>query len=152
MTELNLPRYSFRVKEENGKQFIFDTLRKRYVLLTPEEWVRQHFVAYLIQDKGYPSGRIGNEISLLQNGRKRRSDTVVYDVMGNPFIIIEYKAPHINITQEVFNQIIRYNSVLKVRYLIVSNGLQHFCCRVDYEHHKCDFLSEIPTYDALSKE
>ena len=92
---------------------------------------------------------MGNEISLVQNGRKRRCDTVVYDKTGRPFVIVEYKAPHIEITQAVFDQITRYNMVLKVDYLVVSNGMQHYCCRMDYDTQSYSFLSDIPDYDAL---
>lgn len=150
MIALNLPEYPFRLKSEEGKTFIYDDLRKRFVALTPEEWVRQHFIQYLIRDKGYPAGRIGNEISLIQNGRKRRCDTVIYDTYGLPFVIVEYKAPHVEITQAVFDQIVRYNSVLQVRYLIVSNGIAHYCCKVDYVQNQCHFLSDIPQYRALN--
>lgn len=149
MMELNLPIYPFKIKEIDGKPQIFDTFRRRYVALTPEEWVRQHFVSYLVHEKGYPAGRIGNEIFLLQNRRKRRCDTLVYDATGTPLVIVEYKAPHIEITQEVFNQIVRYNSVLQVRYLMVSNGLTHYCCAVDYEQNSVRFLPEIPLYTDL---
>lgn len=149
MTTLNLPKYIFRTKTEDGKHFIYDDWRKRYVSLTPEEWVRQHFARFLVQEKGFPAGRMGNEISLVQNGRKRRCDTVVYDKTGRPFVIVEYKAPHVEITQTVFDQIVRYNSVLQVRYLIISNGITNYCCEVDYTKHKCIFLKEIPFYTEL---
>ncbi len=149
MIPLNLPAYPFRLKEQDGKTSIFDALRKRYVSLTPEEWVRQHFVAYLINEKGYPAGRMGNEISLLQNGRKRRCDTLIYDVGGRPLVVVEYKAPQVEISQATFDQIVRYNSVLQVRYLMVTNGLSHYCCAVDYELGRCRFLADIPAYAEL---
>mgnify|MGYP003316465106 CR=1 FL=1 len=122
--ELNLPQYDFLLKKDKDKTFIFDSLRNKFVTLTPEEDVRQRFVATLISQKGYPAGRIGNEISLKLNNTKRRCDTVVYDKFGDTCVIIEYKAPNIEITQEVFDQITRYNSVLKVNYIIVSNGIR----------------------------
>ena len=150
MLSLNLPAFDAKIIVKDGKKAIFDIIRRRYVALTPEEWVRQHFVQYLIREKGYPAGRIGNEISLIQNGRKRRCDTVIYDTYGLPFVIVEYKAPHVEITQAVFDQIVRYNSVLQVRYLIVSNGIAHYCCKVDYVQNQCHFLSDIPQYRALN--
>ena len=129
--------------------FIFDIIRKRYIALTPEEWVRQHFVSYLISYKGYPLGLIGNEISLRLNGQNRRCDTVIYDIYGSPLMIIEYKAPHITLNQEVFNQVIRYNIALKVKYLVVSNGINHYCCVMDYDNMCPHFLKEIPDYNEL---
>ena len=128
MLSLNLPSYEIKIAERNGKNVIFDMLRKRYVALTPEEWVRQHFVHYLTDYKGYPKGLLANEIQLDLNGTKKRCDTVLYNKDLSAKLIVEYKAPHIEITQTVFDQITRYNMVLKVDYLIVSNGLNHYCC------------------------
>ena len=139
MTVLNLPSFDYKIKKEKDRLFIFDIIRKRYIALTPEEWVRQHFVSYLISYKGYPLGLIGNEISLRLNGQNRRCDTVIYDIYGSPLMIIEYKAPHITLNQEVFNQVIRYNIALKVKYLVVSNGINHYCCVMDYD--KCVLIS-----------
>ena len=150
MVELNLPEYDFKVKKrEDGSWAIHDRLRDRWVALTPEEWVRQHFVEWLITDKGFPAALMGNEVSLTQNGIARRCDTVVGDRTGQPLVIVEYKAPSINITQKTFDQIVRYNMVLKARYLIVSNGLNHYCCRIDYEKNSYRFLEEIPCYESL---
>ena len=132
MFTLNLPQYPIKVIKRNGRTIIFDELRRKYVTLTPEEWVRQHFVHYLITFKKYPQGLIANEVSLTLNDTTKRCDTVVYDRQARPRIIVEYKAPHIEITQTVFDQITRYNMVLKVDYLIVSNGLNHYCCHIDY--------------------
>lgn len=151
MHQLNLPPRHFKIKETEGKRYIFDELRKKYVALTPEEWVRQHFTAYLICEKHYPAGRTGNEISLLLNQRKRRCDTVVYDTNGNPLIIVEYKAPGIPVTQQVFDQIVRYNMVFRVSYLIVSNGMTHYCCRIDYATQRYFFLKDIPDYRELDR-
>ena len=123
MLSLNLPSYEIKIAERNGKNVIFDILRKRYVALTPEEWVRHHFVHYLTDYKGYPKGLLANEIQLDLNGTKKRCDTVLYNKDLSAKLIVEYKAPHIEITQTVFDQITRYNMVLKVDYLIVSNGL-----------------------------
>lgn len=148
--KLNLPEYDFILKKEKGKTLIWDSLRNRFVTLTPEEEVRQRFVATLITQKGYPAGRMGNEISLIQNNLKRRCDTVVYDKFGSPCAIIEYKAPNIEITQEVFNQITRYNSVLKVEYIIVSNGIRNYCCKIDYPNNRYTFLKDIPNYNDIN--
>lgn len=149
MTVLNLPSFDYKIKKEKDRLFIFDIIRKRYIALTPEEWVRQHFVSYLISYKGYPLGLIGNEISLRLNGQNRRCDTVIYDIYGSPLMIIEYKAPHITLNQEVFNQVIRYNIALKVKYLVVSNGINHYCCVMDYDDMCPHFLKEIPDYNEL---
>ena len=149
MTVLNLPSFDYKIKKEKDRLFIFDTIRKRYIALTPEEWVRQHFVPYLISYKGYPLGLIGNEISLRLNGQNRRCDTVIYDIYGSPLMIIEYKAPHITLNQEVFDQVIRYNIALKVKYLVVSNGINHYCCVMDYDDMCPHFLKEIPDYNEL---
>ena len=149
MTVLNLPSFDYKIKKEKDRLFIFDIIRKRYIALTPEEWVRQHFVSYLISYKGYPLGLIGNEISLRLNGQNRRCDTVIYDIYGSPLMIIEYKAPHITLNQEVFNQVIRYNIALKVKYLVVSNGINHYCCVMDYDNMCPHFLKEIPDYNEL---
>jgi hypothetical protein len=151
MTEkqLNLPAYEVRMSEKDGRQTIFDFLRNRYVALTPEEWVRQHFVEWLIAEKHFPAALMGNEVSLMQNGIARRCDTVVADRTGSPLVIVEYKAPSINITQKTFDQIVRYNMVLKAKCLIVSNGLEHYCCHIDYEGNSYRFLEEIPSYEDL---
>lgn len=152
MFALNLPQYAIKVTKKNGKTFIFDELRKKYIALTPEEWVRQHFVHFLTEHKGYPTGLVANEISLTLNGTNKRCDTVVYDRHARPRMIVEYKAPHIDITQKVFNQISRYNMVLHVDYLIVSNGMQHYCCRMDYPSNSYKFLQEVPDYQELCRE
>ncbi len=115
--------------------------------LTPEEWVRQHFVAHLTENLGYPAALMGNEVPLTLNGTSRRCDTVLFSSEGlRPVMIVEYKAPHVEITQRVFDQIVRYNMVLHARWLIVSNGLRHFCCEVDYENRKVRFVADIPAY------
>ena len=128
MFALNLPGYDTKISSKDGKPTIFDLLRRCYVALTPEEWVRQHFVHFLIEYCNYPATLMGNEVGLTLNGTKKRCDTVVYDRNLKPRIIIEYKAPTVKINKEVFSQIARYNLVLKVDYLIISNGIQHYCC------------------------
>jgi hypothetical protein len=149
MFELNLPPFDVKISSEGEKKRIFDVIRRRYVALTPEEWVRQHFVHFLAAEKGYPLTLMANEVQLKLNGMSRRCDTVVYDRTLTPRVIVEYKAPSVEITQKVFDQISRYNRVLRVDYLIVSNGLTHYCCRIDYASQGYTFLPDIPTYEEL---
>jgi len=151
MQELNLPAFEYKIIEKESKPFIFDVIRRQYVALTPEEWVRQHFVHFLIEHKGYPQALMANEVQLKLNGMSRRCDTVVYDRTLRPRAIVEYKAPTVNITQQVFEQICRYNMVLQVEYLIVSNGLTHYCCKMDYTTRSYTFLREVPASDWLLK-
>ena len=147
--QLNLPETELKIKKQEGKDYVFDRLRKQFVRLTPEEFVRQHFVSYLIDYKGYPSGLLSNEITISLGNVRKRCDTVLYDNYLHPLMIIEYKSPSIEINQKTFDQIDRYNMVLQVPWIVVTNGLQHFCCRVDYEKNKCIFEKEIPEYDEL---
>ena len=149
MYRLNLPPYPIKVVERDNKQLIFDFLRRKYVALTPEEWVRQHFVHFLIDHKGYPQGLMGNEIELRVGEKRLRCDTVLYNNDTQPRMIIEYNAPTIQLQQKTFDQISAYNLLLKVDYLIVSNGLQHYCCKMDYANQKYEFLKEIPDYQNL---
>lgn len=151
MQHLNLPEYQFNIKKKgNDGLVILDTLRKRWIALTPEEWVRQNFVRYLIEDREFPAALMNNEISLTQNGIKRRCDTLVADRQGLPLVIVEYKAPTIEISQKTFDQIVRYNMVLRAQYLIVTNGMRHYCCKIDYENNSYAFLQEIPPYNVLA--
>ena len=152
MLTLNLPSYETKITGHDGKMQIYDTLRRCYVALTSEEWVRQHFVHYLLEHKGYPATLMGNEVAITLNGTKRRCDTVVYDRALRPRVIIEYKAPEVKITKEVFAQISRYNLTLKVDYLIISNGLKHYCCKMDYSGNTFIFMNEIPEYEAIIAE
>ena len=149
MLSLNLPTFDAKIGVRDGKKVIFDVIRRRYVALTPEEWVRQHFVHFLIEHKGYPPTLLANEIQVTLNGTKKRCDTVLYRRNLTPQMIVEYKAPDVTITQAVFNQIMRYNMVLRVDYLVVSNGLQHYCCQMDYVRNTCRFLPDIPAYREL---
>ncbi len=128
---------------------IYDTLRRKYVKLTPEEWVRQHFVHMLVERKGYPGALMANEVALKVGEKRLRADTVLYDSRLRPRMIIEYKAPHVAITQAVFDQIATYNLLLRVDYLVVSNGLSHYCCRMDYENRQYRYLQDIPLYAEL---
>jgi hypothetical protein len=147
MQKLNLPTYNFKFKSSENKTLIFDKLRKKYMVLTPEEWVRQHFVYFLIEEKKYPISLIALEKQLTINNRKKRTDILVFNTAGNPEIIVECKAPSIKITQATFDQIARYNLKLKATYLIVTNGLEHFYCKMDFENETYIFLKEVPHYN-----
>lgn len=151
MLSLNLPTFPVKVILKEGKRMIFDPVRNKFVALTPEEWVRQHFVHYLISEKGFPKERIGNEIAVKLNHTSKRCDTVVYNRFLAPLMIVEYKSPAVTISRAVFDQIARYNMVLQVKYLIVSNGLSHFCCQIDYETQSYAFLQSIPEYKELEE-
>ncbi len=146
MQKLNLPTYSFKLKSNENKTLIFDNLRKKDVVLTPEEWVRQHFVQFLIEEKNYPISLIAIEKQLTINNLKKRTDIVIFSSDGHPNIIVECKAPKIKITQATFDQIARYNLKLNAKYLIVTNGLQHFFCMLDKEKETYIFLQDIPSY------
>ena len=152
MLELQLPPFDKKIVEKGKKMQIFDDIRRKYVALTPEEWVRQHFVHYLIGEKECPQTLMNNEVTLTLNGMSRRCDTVVYDRTLQPLLIVEYKAPSVAITQKVFDQICRYNMVLQVRWLIVSNGLVHYCCRIDPATLSYSFVDHIPTYTEMTGE
>lgn len=146
MPPLNLPPVGLRIRREDGLVKVFDQLRGKYVNLTPEEYVRQHFVAYLAERLHYPVSLMANEVAIRLNDTSKRCDTVVFDASGGPFMIVEYKAPGVKITQSVFDQIVRYNMRLHARYLVVSNGFQHYCCVVDYSLDTYHFIPRIPDY------
>ncbi len=150
MYRLNLPQYEIKITKQNGKLSILDTLRRKYVSLTPEEWVRQHFVHFLVEHKGYPPSLLANEVELRIGDKRLRCDSVLYNSAAQPVMIIEYKAPTVALTQRVFDQISVYNMLLHVDYLIVSNGLQHYCCRMDYENGTYTFLTDIPEYREIA--
>ncbi|WP_372751198.1 type I restriction enzyme HsdR N-terminal domain-containing protein [Labilibaculum sp.] len=146
MENLNLPTYSFKIKSELQRKLIFDSIRKKYVVLTPEEWVRQNFIQYLVTEKGFPASLIAVEKKVDVNLLPQRSDVILYGCNAQPIMIVECKSVKIKITQNVFNQIARYNMKLRVPFLVVSNGLQHYCCQMDYENKSFAFLPEIPLY------
>ncbi len=146
MYSLNLPNFDVKIRKSESITEIFDKLRKKYLELTPEEWVRQHFVNYLISNKGYPETLMANEVAIKLNSLTRRCDTIVYNNKIEPIAICEYKNPEIEINQDTFDQILRYNIVLKVKYLIVSNGINHYCCKINYEDLGYSFLTDIPDY------
>lgn len=146
MQNLNFPNYSFRFKNSENKIAIFDEIRKKFILLTPEEWVRQHVVQFLLQDKKYPKSYINVEKLIKINNLSKRYDGVVFQPNGEIFLLIECKAPDVPITQNTFDQIARYNLVLKTKYLMVTNGLNHYFCQMDFENEKYVFLKELPEY------
>lgn len=146
MQVLNLPTYKFRIKSNENKYVIFDIIRKKYVILSPEEWVRQHFIHYLIEEKKYPISLISVEKKLTIHKLTKRTDILVFNTEGLPHIIIECKAPSVKITQEAFDQIARYNLKLQADYLIVTNGLKHFYCSMDVKNEHYVFLDNIPNY------
>ena len=146
MQKLNFPTYSFRFKNSENKVSIFDEIRKKFILLTPEEWVRQHVVQFLLQDKKYPKSYINVEKLIKINDLSKRYDGVVFWPNGEIFLLIECKAPEVPISQQTFDQIARYNLVLKAKYLMVTNGLNHYFCQMDFENEKYVFLKELPEY------
>ena len=146
MELLNLPPYQFKLKQVDERIQIFDAIRKKYVVLTPEEWVRQNFLQYLIQEKNYPASLIVLEASLKYNQLQKRADILVYDKSGTPILMVECKAPTVKITQDTFDQGARYNMVFRVKYLIVTNGLNHFCCLMNYTDNSYQYLEIIPVF------
>lgn len=151
MQQLNLPEAKLKILKENNKLKIFDIIRKKYVAFTPEEQVRQEFIHYLINEKQYPKGLFSVEKQLKVFDTEKRADIVLYDTSGKPLVIVECKAPEVSITQKAFDQIARYNMTFKADYLIVTNGLKHYCCKPDYQNNTYEFLKEIPTYDKIIK-
>lgn len=150
MTELNLPDYSFKLKKEENTPYIFDEVRKKFLVLTPEEWVRQHFVMYLIHHKGYPASLIAIEMGIKVNNTQKRCDVVVYGTNGKPLLIVECKATSVAINQDTFDQIARYNMTLDVPLLAVTNGLDHYYCKMNHAQKRYDFLRELPDFATLS--
>ena len=144
MLKLNFPEYSFRFKNSENKRLIFDPIRKKFMMLTPEEWVRQHTLQFLIQEKGYSASLINVEKQLNLHGTKKRYDIVVFNPNGSIFLIVECKAPTIEINQETLDQIARYNLVTQAAYLMVTNGIDHFYCQMDYQNERYIFLRELP--------
>ncbi len=144
MLQLNFSAYTFRFKNSENKVSIFDSIRKKFILLTPEEWVRQHVVAFLIEEKNYPKSYINVEKLLKINDLKKRYDVVVYNPDGSIFLLVECKAPEIKISQTTFDQIARYNMVLQSNYLMLTNGLNHYFCEMDFVEKKYTFLQQLP--------
>ncbi|MCG2431296.1 type I restriction enzyme HsdR N-terminal domain-containing protein [Aequorivita xiaoshiensis] len=146
MQKLNFPQYSFRFKSSENKTLVFDEIRKKFVVLTPEEWVRLHVVQFLLHQKNYPKSLINVEKQLKLNKTTKRYDIVVFNNDGSIFLIVECKAPSIPITQITFDQIARYNLALNASFLMVTNGLEHYYCQMDYENERYVFLKDIPNY------
>lgn len=146
MQQLNFPTYNFRFKNSENKTAIFDEIRKKFIILTPEEWVRQNVVQYLLQEKKYPKSLINVEKLLKINGLVKRYDVVVFNSDGSIFILVECKAPEIKISQNTFDQIARYNMTMKSEYLMVTNGHNHYFCQMDFENERYDFLRALPNY------
>lgn len=149
MRKLNLPVYDFQHREEDGKPYVLDIFRKKYVMLTPEEEVRQRFARYLMEEKGYPASLMMTEFALKLNEMIRRCDILVHKPAGKPSVLIECKAPEVKISNATFDQVARYNMVFRVKYLMVTNGLKHYCCYLDFETRKVNFLEQIPCYTDL---
>ncbi|APA65689.1 MULTISPECIES: type I restriction enzyme HsdR N-terminal domain-containing protein [Maribacter] len=146
MQPLNFPSYTFRVKNSENRPLIFDEIRKKFIVLTPEEWVRQHVVKFLIQEKNYPISHINVEKQITLNGLKKRYDIVVFKPDGKLDILVECKAPEITISQNTFDQIAQYNFKLNANYLMVTNGLAHYYCQMDFVAEKYQFMQEIPDF------
>lgn len=149
MQKLNLPEYSFKIRNTESKPFIFDVIRKKYVRLTPEEWVRQNFIQFLVTEKNYSPSLLVVEGSVKVNNNPQRADLIVFDRSVNPALVAEFKAPEVKINQQTFDQIVRYNMQLKVRFLIVSNGLEHYCCSVNYAENSYAYLPGIPDFSEV---
>ena len=149
MQPLNFPAYSFKTGIKNGQNTIFDPIRKRYVALTPEEWVRQNLIRFLAEEKGVPLTLLASERGLLVNGLNQRFDLVVFAKSGAPLLIGECKAPGIKLSEDTFHQAIRYNITLKAHFLLISNGLEHHIAFIDYTTAQLKFLPQIPTYQEM---
>ncbi|MFC2079837.1 type I restriction enzyme HsdR N-terminal domain-containing protein [Bacteroidota bacterium] len=150
MQKLNLPEYDFKLRADAGNTLIFDIFRAKYLVLTPEENVRQHFTRFLIEERGFPGAYIMTEYALSLNKMSKRCDVIVFNKNKEPVVLVECKSPEVKITQDVFDQVARYNVVFKVSYLLVTNGLKHYCCKVDFLTGKVDFLSDIPKFEELT--
>src|ERR1700733_8993694 len=146
---LHLPPYPFKITDENGQLTLFDEVRKKNIVITPEEWVRQHFVQYLIRQKHYPKSLIKLEGGHKLHGMAKRSDIVVYNPAGEKILLVECKAPSVTIDQKTFDQVARYNMVHKVKVIAVTNGLQHYFCLIDFEAVNYKFIEELPAYPQL---
>jgi hypothetical protein len=146
LVPLQLPPYPFQITDQNGQLTLFDVIRKKTIVITPEEWVRQHFVQYLINHKQYPKALIKLEGGHRLHGMAKRSDIVVYNSSGQKILLVECKAPSVPIDQKTFDQVARYNMVHKVSLMAVTNGLQHYYCRIDFENKEYKFIADLPGY------
>lgn len=150
MQQLNFPHFEFKLRNSNNRQEIFDPIRHKYVTLTPEEWVRQHLIAHLVRIKGYPVAMIGVEKQLMLNKLPKRFDLVVFGRNAAPFLLVECKAPGVEITEKTFDQAARYNMLLQAEYFLITNGLEHYTCRIDYKNKQYVFIEDIPDFDRAS--
>jgi len=146
MQQLNFPNFEFKLRDVNNRHEIFDPVRHKFVTLTPEEWVRQHLISYLIQVKKYPISMIGVEKQLMLNKLPKRFDLVIFGRNANPYLLVECKAPGVEITEKTFDQAARYNMLLQAEYFLITNGLEHYTCRIDYENKQYIFIEEIPDF------
>ena len=149
MLKLNLPEYDFKIIKEKNRLKIFDNVRRKFVMLTPEELVRQNFIMFLVNEKKIPLSHVRSESQMKMHELNKRTDVLIYNKKMEPFVLIEFKSPAVKIDTSVFEQINRYNSKLKITYLIVTNGLTHYYCRVNYENNVVEFLKDLPMYDYL---
>jgi hypothetical protein len=152
MQQLNFPSFEFKLRDVNNRQEIFDPIRHKFIALTPEEWVRQHLIAYLILIKKYPVSKIGVEKQLLLNKLQKRFDLVVFGRNAKPFLLVECKAPGVEITEKTFDQAARYNMLLQAEYFMITNGLAHYYCRIDYERKQYIFIEEIPDFERVNDQ
>lgn len=149
MKKLNLPEFEFKFRTEGKKRYIFDEIRKKFVTVTPEEWVRQNFIRYMLSELNYPASLISIEHEVALNELSKRCDAVVFSRQGNPCMILEFKAPGVKLNQSAFDQIVRYNITLYVNYLLISNGMKHYCCKLNFEKKDYKFLQGVPEYNSL---
>lgn len=151
METLSLPAYEFRTRIHDGRTQIYDAVRRKYVRLTPEEWVRQHLVRFMLRERGVPAGLVAVEHAFTYQGMTRRADVVVHDRQGQPLLMAECKAPGVPVTQDTFDQVARYNKVVRAPYLVVTNGRLHYCCRIDHAEGRYHFEDGLPRYDDLAR-
>ena len=149
MTKLNLPEYPIRIRTQGQRRYVFDEFRKKYVVLTPEEYVRQHFLHYLVNELSYPKSLIKVESGIKYNRMSKRTDITVYDRQARPFLLVECKSTKVDLDGKVFDQLSVYNQTIKANYLVVTNGLKHFCCRLDYQAQSYSFVQEIPSFGSF---
>ncbi len=150
MQQLNFPHFEFKIRDSSNRQEVFDPVRRKYVALTPEEWVRQHLILYLFQVKGYPVSIMGVEKQLLLNKMPKRFDLVVFKRDASPLLLCECKAPGVEITEKAFDQAARYNMLLQAEYFLITNGLEHYFCRIDYENKQYIFIEDIPAFEQIN--
>jgi hypothetical protein len=149
MYKLNLPEFEYTLRKADGKVWIFDVIRKKFVVLTPEEWVRQHFVQHLITGLRYPKALIKLEGGLKYNTLNKRTDIVVYDRKGEPWMVVECKSPELKISESVLRQASVYNTTLKAKYITISNGLKHYCCSMDWQLARIVMMRDLPVFDEM---